>query len=457
MADKNEFLFEMVEVTKEFPGVKALDQVTLQVKKGSVHALCGENGAGKSTLMKVLAGIYKQDAGKIYIEGKEVEILNPKDAMEKGISMIHQELNLFPQMTVEANLYIGRENSGKIGVVDKEKNLKEVNSILKEYEIDIDPQMRIAQLTIAKQQMIEIVRAIAFNAKIIIMDEPTSSLTDVEIKTLFAMIRKLVKQGKSVIYISHKMDEIFEIADKVTVIRDGQTIGTENIEDLDKKKIIKMMVGRDLSNVYNKKKISFGKERLRVENLGRGKAFHNVNFEIRSGEIVGLLGLVGAGRSEVAETIFGLHKADEGNIYVSGKAVQITKPWHAINAKIAFVTEDRKKYGLSLIHSVRQNSVIVNMNHYASKLLKIVSVKSEKKATDNMISALRIKAPNQNFKVGNLSGGNQQKVVIAKWLLTEPDILIMDEPTRGIDIGAKKMILDSLLKLNICRLLYVPI
>ena len=442
MADKNEFLFEMVEVTKEFPGVKALDQVTLQVKKGSVHALCGENGAGKSTLMKVLAGIYKQDAGKIYIEGKEVEILNPKDAMEKGISMIHQELNLFPQMTVEANLYIGRENSGKIGVVDKEKNLKEVNSILKEYEIDIDPQMRIAQLTIAKQQMIEIVRAIAFNAKIIIMDEPTSSLTDVEIKTLFAMIRKLVKQGKSVIYISHKMDEIFEIADKVTVIRDGQTIGTENIEDLDKKKIIKMMVGRDLSNVYNKKKISFGKERLRVENLGRGKAFHNVNFEIRSGEIVGLLGLVGAGRSEVAETIFGLHKADEGNIYVSGKAVQITKPWHAINAKIAFVTEDRKKYGLSLIHSVRQNSVIVNMNHYASKLLKIVSVKSEKKATDNMISALRIKAPNQNFKVGNLSGGNQQKVVIAKWLLTEPDILIMDEPTRGIDIGAKSEIFN---------------
>lgn len=440
MADKNEFLFEMVEVTKEFPGVKALDQVTLQVKKGSVHALCGENGAGKSTLMKVLAGIYKQDAGKIYIEGKEVEILNPKDAMEKGISMIHQELNLFPQMTVEANLYIGRENSGKIGVVDKEKNLKEVNSILKEYEIDIDPQMRIAQLTIAKQQMIEIVRAIAFNAKIIIMDEPTSSLTDIEIKTLFAMIRKLVKQGKSVIYISHKMDEIFEIADKVTVIRDGQTIGTENIEDLDKKKIIKMMVGRDLSNVYNKKKISFGKERLRVENLGRGKVFHNVNFEIRSGEIVGLLGLVGAGRSEVAETIFGLHKADEGNIYVSGKAVQITKPWHAINEKIAFITEDRKKYGLSLIHSVRQNSVIVNMNYYASKLLKIVSVKSEKKATDNMISALRIKAPNQNFKVGNLSGGNQQKVVIAKWLLTEPDILIMDEPTRGIDIGAKSEI-----------------
>ena len=272
------------------------------------------------------------------------------------------------------------------------------------------------------------------------MDEPPSSLTDIEIKTLFAMIRKLVKQGKSVIYISHKMDEIFEIADKVTVIRDGQTIGTENIEDLDKKKIIKMMVGRDLSNVYNKKKISFGKERLRVENLGRGKVFHNVNFEIRSGEIVGLLGLVGAGRSEVAETIFGLHKADEGNIYVSGKAVQITKPWHAINEKIAFITEDRKKYGLSLIHSVRQNSVIVNMNYYASKLLKIVSVKSEKKATDNMISALRIKAPNQNFKVGNLSGGNQQKVVIAKWLLTEPDILIMDEPTRGIDIGAKSEI-----------------
>lgn len=440
MEEKGKYLFEMVGVTKQFPGVKALDNVTLQVTPGSVHALCGENGAGKSTLMKVLAGIHKQDAGKIYIDGHEVEILNPKDAMEKGIAMIHQELNFFPQMTVEANLYIGRENSYTGGIVNQKANMESVNEILKEYEIDIDPRLRMAELTIAKQQMIEIVRAIAFNAKIIIMDEPTSSLTDVEIKTLFRMIRKLVSEGKSVIYISHKMDEIFEIADMVTVIRDGQTIGTLPIEELDKMKIIKMMVGRDLKNIYNKKEVAHGKERLRVLGLSDGKVFQNISFEIHEGEIVGLLGLVGAGRSEVAETIFGLRKKTAGDIFISGEKVEIKKPWHAIANGIAFITEDRKRFGLSRIHSIRQNVVITNLGKYASKFLKVVSTHGEKRATDEMIKELQIKAPNQDFKVGNLSGGNQQKVVVAKWLLTDPNILIMDEPTRGIDVGAKSEI-----------------
>ena len=284
MSENSSYLFEMLGVTKEFPGVKALDNVTLQVKKGTVHALCGENGAGKSTLMKVLAGIYRQDSGKILIEGREVEIANPRDAMDKGISMIHQELNLFPQMTVEANLYIGRENLYPGGVINKQQNLKEVNAILKEYDIDINPRQRMRELTIANQQMIEIVRAIAFNAKIIIMDEPTSSLTEVEIQTLFSMIRKLVAEGKSVIYISHRMDEIFEIADMVTVIRDGRTIDTVPVEKLDKVKIIKMMVGRELEDIYNKKRIPFGEERLRVEGLTSGKHFQNINFSIRAGE-----------------------------------------------------------------------------------------------------------------------------------------------------------------------------
>lgn len=440
MTENNGYLFEMLGVTKEFPGVKALDDVTLQVKKGTVHALCGENGAGKSTLMKVLAGIYRQDTGKILIEGQEVEIANPKDAMDKGISMIHQELNLFPQMTVEANLYIGRENSYSCGVVNKQQNFKEVNAILKEYDIDINPHLRMTELTIAKQQMIEIVRAIAFNAKIIIMDEPTSSLTDVEIQTLFSMIRKLVAEGKSVIYISHRMDEIFEIADVVTVIRDGRTIDTLPIGELNKMKIIRMMVGRDLQNIYNKKEVPMGEERLRLEGFTSGKQFRDINFSIRAGEIVGLMGLVGAGRSEVAETIFGLRRLESGQIYVSDKKVDIRKPWHAINAKIAFITEDRKRFGISKIHSVRQNIVITNLRKYADNFLKVVSVKSEKEAAEEMINVLNIKTPDQKFKVGNLSGGNQQKVVIGKWLLTEPDILIMDEPTRGIDVGAKSEI-----------------
>lgn len=440
MSENSSYLFEMLGVTKEFPGVKALDNVTLQVKKGTVHALCGENGAGKSTLMKVLAGIYRQDSGKILIEGREVEIANPRDAMDKGISMIHQELNLFPQMTVEANLYIGRENLYPGGVINKQQNLKEVNAILKEYDIDINPRQRMRELTIANQQMIEIVRAIAFNAKIIIMDEPTSSLTEVEIQTLFSMIRKLVAKGKSVIYISHRMDEIFEIADMVTVIRDGRTIDTVPVEKLDKVKIIKMMVGRELEDIYNKKRIPFGEERLRVEGLTSGKHFQNINFSIRAGEIVGLMGLVGAGRSEVAETIFGLRNLESGQIYVSGRKVDIRKPWRAINAGIAFITEDRKRFGISRIHSVRQNIVLASLGKYAENFLKVVSVKKEKRATDEMIRMLNIKTPDQKFKVGNLSGGNQQKVVVGKWLLTEPDILIMDEPTRGIDVGAKSEI-----------------
>jgi inositol transport system ATP-binding protein len=435
-----EYLFEMRGVTKVFPGVKALDDVTFCVKPGSVHALCGENGAGKSTLMKVLAGIYKQEAGDILLEGKKVQITDALDAMEKGIAMIHQELNYYPDMTVEANLYIARENTYFAGIVNRKENLRQVHSILSEYGIELNPNARMRELTIAKQQMVEIVRAIAFNAKIIIMDEPTSSLTDNEIRILFQMIRKLASEGKAIIYISHKLDEITEIADTVTVIRDGKTIGSAPITELTQLDIIRMMVGRELTDIYDKRQLPIGDVKLSVEHLSSGTALQDISFEVHRGEIFGFLGLVGAGRSETAETIFGLREKTGGKISIDGKVLRIHHPADAIRHNMAFITEDRRQYGLSLIHSVRQNCVISSIRRYCHSPLHIVSEKQEQDATARMIQALGIKTPTQETLVNNLSGGNQQKIVVAKWLLNDPDLLIMDEPTRGIDVGAKSEI-----------------
>ena len=435
-----EYMFEMRNVTKIFPGVKALDDVTFCVKPGSVHALCGENGAGKSTLMKVLAGIYKQEAGEVIIDGQPVQIENTRDAMAKGIAMIHQELNYYPDMTVEANLFIGKEMTYFGGIVNRKENLRKVHEILDAYGIDIDPNARMRQLTIAKQQLVEIVRAIAFNAKIVIMDEPTSSLTDDEIEILFKMIRKLAGEGKAVIYISHKLDEVEQIADTVTVIRDGKTIGSAPASELTKLDIIKMMVGRELNNIYDKRDIKVGKERLRVEHLCSDTQVQDISFSLHEGEIFGFLGLVGAGRSETAETIFGLRKKDSGTVYVNGQAVTIRHPATAIKNGIAFITEDRRQYGLSLIHTVRQNSVISSMGKYASTPVRFISDAKEREATDKIIKSLNVKTPSQGTVVNNLSGGNQQKIVVGKWLLNEPEILIMDEPTRGIDVGAKSEI-----------------
>ncbi len=434
------YLFEMRGVTKIFPGVKALDDVTFCVAPGSVHALCGENGAGKSTLMKVLAGIYKPEAGDIMIDGEKATIINTRDAMEKGIAMIHQELNYYPDMTVEANLFIGRETTYFGGIVNRQENLRKVREVMEAYGIDINPNVRMKELTIAKQQMVEIIRAIAFNANIIIMDEPTSSLTDNEIEILFKIIRKLASEGRAIIYISHKMDEILQIADTVTVIRDGRTIGTAPIGELTKLDIIRMMVGRELEDIYDKREIPLGDVKLRTEHLGSGKALEDISFEVRAGEIFGFLGLVGAGRTETAETVFGLRKKDAGAVFLDGKELKIRHPADAIKAGMAFITEDRRQYGLSLIHSVRQNCVISSMSHYTSTPLAVVSGKKEQEATDSMIRALGIKTPSQETKAMNLSGGNQQKIVVGKWLLNKPEVLIMDEPTRGIDVGAKSEI-----------------
>ena len=436
----SEYLFEMRGVTKIFPGVKALDDVTFCVKPGSVHSLCGENGAGKSTLMKVLAGIYQPEAGEVLIDGEAVHIGNTREAMEKGIAMIHQELNYYPDMTVEANLFIGREETYFAGIVNKRENIRQVRAVMDAYGIDINPNARMKELTIAKQQMVEIVRAIAFNAKIIIMDEPTSSLTDNEIEILFRMIRKLASEGKAVIYISHKLDEITEIADTVTVIRDGKTIGSAPIGELTKLDIIRMMVGRELNDIYDKRSISVGDVKLKVEGLSSGKALQDISFEVHSGEIFGFLGLVGAGRSETAETIFGLRTRDAGKVLMDGKELKIRHPADAIRHGMAFITEDRRQFGLSLIHSVRENCVISSLSRYASTPLRIVAKAKEKEATARMIQALGIKTPLQETKVNNLSGGNQQKIVVAKWLLNDPALLIMDEPTRGIDVGAKSEI-----------------
>ena len=437
---EKQYLFEMRGVTKIFPGVKALDDVTFCVAPGSVHALCGENGAGKSTLMKVLAGIYKPEVGDVIISGQKVNILNTRDAMEKGIAMIHQELNYYPDMTVEANLFIGRETTYFGGIVNKKENLRQVKEVMEAYGIDINPNARMKELTIAKQQMVEIIRAIAFNANIIIMDEPTSSLTDNDIEILFKMIRKLVSEGRAIIYISHKMDEILQIADAVTVIRDGKTIGTAPIEELTKLDIIRMMVGRELTDIYDKRELPIGDIKLKVEHLSSGKALQDISFEVRAGEIFGFLGLVGAGRSETAEAIFGLRQIDGGMVSLNGQELKVRHPADAIKAGMAFITEDRRQYGLSLIHSVRQNCVISSMPHYTSTPISIVSGKKEQEATDSMIQALGIKTPAQETRVVNLSGGNQQKIVVGKWLLNKPEVLIMDEPTRGIDVGAKSEI-----------------
>lgn len=433
----SKYLFEMRNVTKVFPGVKALDDVTIRVKPGTVHCLCGENGAGKSTLMKVLAGIYKPEAGEIILDGEPVTITDAKDALKKGIGMIHQELNFYPEMTVEENLFIGRENTYVAGIVNRKENIRQVREILDAYGIDINPRDRMSSMTIAKQQMVEIVRAIAFNAKIIIMDEPTSSLTDKEIEILFKIIRTLTAENKAVIFISHKLDEIMEIADEVTVIRDGKTIGSAPIKELTKMDIIRMMVGRELRDMYAKKQVPLGNVLLEVQGLRSGKEVQDISFSVRQGEIFGFLGLVGAGRTETAETIFGLRKKEAGKILINGREVMLKHPADAIKMGLAFITEDRRQYGLSLIHTVRENSVLASIRKYTVTPFRVISRSKERKATESMIRALEIKTPSQETPVNNLSGGNQQKIVVAKWLLSQPDLLIMDEPTRGIDVGAK--------------------
>ncbi len=435
----NQVFFEMRGISKSFPGVKALDDVGFRVAEGEVRALVGENGAGKSTLMKILNGNYKKDAGSILIDGVEVDITNPQVADANGITIIFQELNLVDDLSIAENIFAGRlAKRGKL-VNWKELNEK-AKTLLERISFDVDPRKLVGSLTVAEKQMVEIAKALSRNSRIILMDEPSATLTKKELDALFEIIRDLKKSGIAVIYISHRMEEIFEICETVTVMRDGRIIGTRDVVDVTPDELVEMMVGREVNSAYPKRDAEIGEEVLRVENLCRKDRQQNVAFNLHRGEVLGVAGLVGAGRTEIMRAIFGVDYIKSLDVYVSGKKVRITDPASAKKHGIAFLTEDRKKEGLTLDFTVKSNVVAANLKSICSGLF--TSGKKENQIADTYIEKIRVKTPTRNQKVGNLSGGNQQKVVVSKWLNTEPDILIMDEPTRGIDVGAKREIYE---------------
>lgn len=433
---QEQYILEMEGISKKFPGVQALSDVSLRVKKGTVHALMGENGAGKSTLMKILGGLYRPDTGSIKINDKKIEILNPHDSIDHGISMIHQELTSVRYMTIAENVFLGREPTiAKTGWVNEKKLNEDTRILLESLEIQLNPKTMMKDLSIAKMQLVEIAKAISYNSDIIIMDEPTSAITDREVGHLFKIIRSLALKGVAIIYISHKLDEIFEIADEITILRDGEFVGSRKVKDLSRQDIITMMVGRELKHLFPKKLVQIGEEILEVKNLSLKGKFENISFRLKRGEILGISGLMGAGRSEVMESLFGIVKPDKGEIFIKGKKVSINSPQDAIKKGLAFITEDRKLTGLFLPHSVKDNMIAANIDGFSMGLFiddrKINDVCMKQK------ELLRVKTPSLEQTVKNLSGGNQQKVLIAKWLLTNADIMILDEPTRGIDVGAK--------------------
>ncbi|MGP2469828.1 sugar ABC transporter ATP-binding protein [Yersinia sp. 2540 StPb PI] len=432
------YILEAEGISKQFPGVKALNKVGIKIKAGSVHALMGENGAGKSTLMKCLIGIYHPDEGLIKVKGETVNFSDTLDALHAGIAMIHQELNLVPHMTVAENIWLGREPV-HYGFVNHDLLNSKTEDLLKHLNIKLKPDMLVGELNIASQQMVEIAKAVSYDADVLIMDEPTSALTEGEVFHLFAIITELKEQGKGIIYISHKMDEIFEITDEVSVFRDGMFVATDKTVNLTKQSLITMMVGRELTHMFPKFNNNIGEEVLRVNELRRDGLFRNISFSVKRGEILGVAGLVGAGRSEVMESLFGMHPADSGEIFIEGLPVNIDSPSKAIEQGLAFLTEDRKKSGLFLVLSVVENMSIVNLSEYINTK-GFVSHGQMAKDCMEQIKKLNIKTPTMDQIINNLSGGNQQKVLIARWLLAQPKILILDEPTRGIDVGAKSEI-----------------
>jgi ABC-type sugar transport system ATPase subunit len=428
-------LLEMKGVTKKFPGVYALKGVDFDLEGGEVHALLGENGAGKSTLMKILNGIYSIDEGKIFIKGNEVQINEVKDAQKYGISIIHQEISLVPYLSIAENIYLGREPLTKAGFIDKRTMYENAQKFLDDFDLGLSAKTIIHTLNVAQQQMIEIIKAVSFHSKIIVMDEPTSSLTEKEVDFLFKTIRNLKEQGVGMVYISHRMNELFEITDRITVMRDGTYIGTVKTKETTNEKLISMMVGRDLTNYYVRDFSPAGESVLKVSNLTKKGVIENASFELRKGEILGFSGLVGAGRSELMKCIFGLDSFEQGEIFVNSEKTTIKNPNDAIRNRIAYVTENRKEEGLFLIQSVRYNITIKIMDEFI-KFFKVDS-NYENNETNNYIKELSIKTPSPDQEVKNLSGGNQQKVLISRWLATKPKVLILDEPTRGVDVGAK--------------------
>lgn len=426
-------LLEMKHIEKSFNTIKVLNNIQFSLKAGTVHALMGENGAGKSTMMKILAGVYKSDAGEIFLNGKKVNLDSPKTSLKLGIAMIHQELSPIPQMTVAENIYLGREPGSKLFMSYTEM-YKKADQLLKSLNVHINPRVKIGTLKVADQQLIEIAKAISFNANIIIMDEPTSAIADREVDNLFRIIRSLKEQGRGIIYISHKMDEIFRIADEITVLRDGTYINTWLANDIEPSILIKNMVGRELNEVYPKVKVSAGETLLEIKNFSLKNKFRDINFYVKKGEILGFVGLVGAGRTEIMNSLFGLVPPDSGEIRMDGKLITIQKSQDAIKNGIAYVTEDRKNEGLILQMSVGKNITLASMKELHKILIK---TKTERRLIKEQINFLKVKVNHPGQLVSSLSGGNQQKVVLAKWMMKNPKVMILDEPTRGIDVGAK--------------------
>ncbi len=435
----------MENISKSFPGVKALSDVQLTVRKGTVHALMGENGAGKSTLMKVLIGMYSPDSGSITFKGKPVQIDSTETALKLGISMIHQELSPVPYMSVAENIYLGREPLGRFGLIDKRKLIADTRALLDRLEINIDPNTIMKNLSVANTQMVEIAKAISYDASLIIMDEPTSAITEREVAHLFRMIRSLQAKGVAIIYITHKMDEVFQIADDITVFRDGKHIATVPAAQTNRHSLIAMMVGRELTSIFPKSEATIGEVVLSVRNLTRKGIIHGVSFDLRRGEILGLAGLMGAGRTEVIEGIFGIKKIDAGEIMIKGKPVQINSPADAIKHGLALLTEDRKLTGIMGVLPVRDNMMIASLGSYAAR--GFLNRRRIDETCNREKGRLEIKTPSMDQTIRLLSGGNQQKVLVSRWLLTLPDILILDEPTRGIDVGAKAEIHRLMCKL----------
>ncbi len=437
----------MIDVSKSFPGVKALDNVNLRVRPHSVHALMGENGAGKSTLLKCLFGIYEKDQGKIFFKGEEINFTSSKEALENGVSMVHQELNLVLQRTVMDNMWLGRYPT-KGWFIDHGKMYDDTKRIFDELDIDIDPRVKVGTLSVSQMQMIEIAKAFSYDAKIVIMDEPTSSLTEKEVNHLFKIINKLKDKGCGIVYISHKMEEIFQLCDEITILRDGQWVATQPLEGMTMDQIIGMMVGRELTQRFPEKTNQPKEVILEVEHLTAKNqpSIKDVSFNLHKGEILGIAGLVGAKRTDIVETLFGIRDHSDGIIKLHGKEVANRNAHEAIQNGFALVTEERRSTGIYSRLDIAFNSLIANMDNYKGSM-GLLSDNKMKSDTQWVIDSMRVKTPTQQTQIGSLSGGNQQKVIIGRWLLTQPEILMLDEPTRGIDVGAKFEIYQLILEL----------
>lgn len=439
---------ELRRISKSFPGVKALQGIDIDVLPGEVHCIVGENGAGKSTLIKIITGAYRPDEGKILIEGKETIIENPKHAMELGISCIYQELNIIPQLSVSQNIFLGREVKKDIGffkMLNNSEMNKKAYEILKILGQDINPTSNVSKLGVGKQQMIEIAKAISIDTKLLIMDEPTSSLAEREVEDLFKVVRNLKEKGLGIIFISHRLNEVMELADRITVMRDGRKVETIKKNDTSQEELVRLMIGRNIEDQYPKVISRRGREALRIENFTKKGKFENISFKAYEGEILGIAGLVGAGRTELAKAIFGADPPDNGELFLFGKKVKINSPYEARNHGLAYLSEDRKYEGLILINTIDFNLSLTVFDRYSSK--KLLNIAKLKDVILENIKSLNINPPVSSFVVKNLSGGNQQKVVVGKWLNTKARIYIFDEPTRGIDVGAKREIYNIINKL----------